>query len=236
MRPFRVLLTLIAAVLLLLGAALLTGAGLQAGSGGRFATSEHRFTTPTAALKSDEIDVGGSTARPADPDPDVGELARVRVVVRPVDPSVPLFVGIGPKDKVEAYLRGTAYDEFASAELSPFRVAFRRVPGAARAVGPAGLPFWTATSAGRGDRVLTWDKPHGAWSTVVMRLDGTPGVDVRASVGLRFGFLLPSGLGSLIAGALLLIYVRVAARRTNGEAPDAPRLDSPPVGSRLRDE
>ena len=162
------------AFLLLAGAGLGAAGGVQAAEGGYFSTSYHRFSTPTAALKSDEIEVGSDRAHAADPNPDLGEVARVRILVRPADPSVPVFVGIGPKAQVESYLRGTAYDDFTSAELRPFRPRFERIPGAAQAPSPNGRPFWVAASQGTGTRTLTWDKTHGAWSVAVMRLDGRP--------------------------------------------------------------
>ncbi|MFB4297702.1 hypothetical protein [Actinomadura sp. NTSP31] len=201
------------AALLLTGGGATAGAAMQAGSGGYFSTAEHRFATPTAALKTDEIEVGSSTARPDDPDPDVGELARVRIVVRPAEPRARLFVGIGPKDQVEAYLRGTAHDVFAGADLKPFHADFERRPGAAAATAPGSQTFWVATSAGSGDRVLSWNKTHGAWSLVVMRMDGSPALDVRASIGLRFGFLAPAGIGLLLIGALAIAYIPFTRRR-----------------------
>ncbi|WP_242909904.1 hypothetical protein [Actinomadura terrae] len=206
-------------VLLLAGSASLAGAGLQARSGGYFGTPEYRFTTDTAALKTDEIDVGSDGARPADPNPDIGELARVRIVVRPKDPSIPLFVGIGPKAKVEEYLRNVAHDEFASARLDPFKAEFRRSPGAATAPDPTVQPFWVATSTGRGTRTLNWNKTHGAWSVVLLRRDGRPGVDADASVGLRFGFLLPTGLGLLLAGTAAVGYLAISRRRSGAGRP-----------------
>jgi hypothetical protein len=63
--------------------------------------------------------------------------------------------------------------------------------------------------AAGGDDVGT----HGAWSVVVMRLDGRPGVDVDASIGLRFGFLLPAGLAALTGGTALLALAPGARRR-----------------------
>ncbi|WP_187438075.1 hypothetical protein [Actinomadura decatromicini] len=208
-------------VLLLAGAGLGAAGALQASEGGYFSTSPHRFATPAAALKSDEIDVGTDSAHAADPNPDIGEAARVRIVVRASDPSVPVFVGIGPKARVEAYLRGTAYDDFRSADLKPFRATFARVPGAARAPAPAGRPLWVATAQGTGTRTLTWDKTGGAWSVVVMRLDGRPGVDVTASIGLRFGFLVPAAAGALLTGTLLLGYVAWARRRPGDSGSDS---------------
>ncbi|MEU6746271.1 hypothetical protein ABZ914_08625 [Spirillospora sp. NPDC046719] len=233
-RPVRITLAVTAAITASAGAALTTGGVLQANSGGRFGTAEHRFTTPTAALKTDEIDVGSDTARPADPDPDVGELAQVRIVVRPADPRTRLFVGIGPKQEVEAYLRTVAHDEFASADLSPFRATFTRHPGAARAASaPARQPFWVAASSGPGVRTLNWNKTHGTWSVAVMRLDGSPGIDVRASVGLRFGFLLPSGLSLLAAGALMLLYIPLS-RRTPHRPSGKPTANAPATPARPR--
>ncbi|WP_433338754.1 hypothetical protein [Spirillospora sp. CA-294931] len=197
---------------LLAGAGLTVGAGLQAGEGGYFGSGEHRFASSTAVLKTDEIQVGETTARADDPMPDLGEVARVKIVLAPSDPSVPVFVGIGPKDQVERYLRGVAHDRFVSAELKPFRASFERVAGAAPSA-PAAQGFWGASSAGTGTRTLTWDKTKGPWSVAVVRLDGRPGLDVRAWVGLRFGFLLPAGLAALAAGAVLLLVAAWPTRR-----------------------
>ncbi|MGH3241209.1 MAG: hypothetical protein ACRDNL_12585 [Spirillospora sp.] len=203
-----------AAPLLLTGAGLAAAAGLQASSGGSFATPEQRFGTSAVALKTDEIEVGSETARAGNPMPDVGELAEVKIVVRAVDPGVPLFVGIGPKEQVEGYLRGVSRDEFVSAELSPFKPVFQRLPGADRAVAPpSGQRFWVASSAGTGARTVKWNKTGGAWSVVVMRMDGRAGVDARASIGLRFGFLLPGAIVALAAGTVPIGWALVARRR-----------------------
>ena len=210
----------VAAVLLLAGGALTLLAALQNSSGGYFSTPTQRFTTSTAALKSDEIDVSSESARAADPNADVGDLARVRVIVRAADPQTRLFVGIGPKQEVEAFLDGTSYDEFTSAELTPFRADFDRLPGRARAESPTAQPFWVASSTGSGPRTVEWNKTPGTWSLVVMRLDGEPGLDVSASIGLRFGFLFPAGIGTLISGSLLLAYALITRQRPTTRSTD----------------
>jgi hypothetical protein len=56
----------------------------------------------------------------------------------------------------------------------------------------------------------TW---RGAWSAVVMNADGSPGVEVRADVGLRFGFLLPLGIALLASGLLLAAGPSLLSRR-----------------------
>lgn len=205
-RPVKVAAVVVGGGLVLAGSGFTAVAGLQAGEGGYFGTPEHRFTTSAAALKTDEIDVRSDVALPADPMPDVGELAKVRLVVKSKNPGERVFVGIGPKRDVETYLRGVAHDEFASARMAPFKAEFRRVPGTASTSAPETQPFWVASSSGTGTRTVSWDKTYGAWSVVVMRSDGRPGVDVRASMGLRFGFLPPAGLILLFGGALTLAY------------------------------
>ncbi|WP_157429559.1 hypothetical protein [Actinomadura oligospora] len=198
----RVLAWTVSSLLLLAGVAAGVVAAIQADTDGYFSTGRHRFTTSAVALKTDEIDVGSSSAHAADPNPDIGEVARVRIKVDPVDPNVPVFVGIGPKDEVESFLRGSAYDDFVSADLKPFQAHFRHVPGASHVPDPTRRTFWVASSSGVGPRTLTWNKTHGAWSVAVLRLDGAPNVDVRASIGLRFAFLAPTAAACLAAGLL----------------------------------
>jgi hypothetical protein len=99
----------------------------------------------------------------------------------------------------------------ASFDLDPFAVRFDRVPGGPGPV-PAAQPFWVATASGPGTQALHWSKERGAWSAVVMNADGSPGVEVGADVGLRFGFLLPIGLALLAAGLLLAAGAAVSGR------------------------
>jgi hypothetical protein len=182
----------------------------QQAEGGYFSTSTEAFSTPTAALVTDEILV--EAGRPGDSPTDVGDLAAVRIRATAADPAEAVFVGIGPKAEVETYLRGVAHDRMVSFELDPLAVRFDRVPGGPGPV-PAGQPFWVATASGRGTQTLLWDKERGAWSAVVMNADGSPGVDVRADVGLRFGFLLPLGVVLLGAGLLLVGCASMLGRR-----------------------
>jgi hypothetical protein len=200
----------LAVLLLVAGGASLVGAAAQRSDGGYFTTPGAWFSSPTAALITEEIDVG--SGQPADPAGDAGELARVRIRVHSADPTIPIFVGVGPSDAVHAYLAGTAHEEFAGASFEPFHATFRRVSGAARADPPAAQPFWVATSVGSGPRTLEWDKSRGAYSLVVMRANGAPGLDVFGDVGLRFGFLVPLGIG-LVSAALVVLVLAGALRR-----------------------
>jgi hypothetical protein len=208
-RAGRVIVTVLAAVLTLAGLAALGAHAAQEAEGGYFTTSTEMFSTPTSALVTDEILV--EAGRPGDSPTDVGDLGEVRIRATPTEPGRALFVGIGPKAEVEAYLRGVAHDRMASFDLDPFAVRFDRVPGGPGPV-PAAQPFWVATASGPGTQALHWSKERGAWSAVVMNADGSPGVEVGADVGLRFGFLLPLGLALLAAGLLLTAGAAVSGR------------------------
>jgi len=209
-RTARALVPALGALLALAGLAAIGAHVAQEAEGGWFTSSTERFSTPTSALVTDEILV--EAGRPGDPPTDLGELAEVRIRANPAEPGRAVFVGIGPKAEVDAYLRGVAHDRMASFDLEPFAVRFDRVPGGP-APSPAAQPFWVATASGPGPQTLLWDKTRGAWSAVVMNTDGTPGVDVRADVGLRFGFLLPVGVILLLAAAMAALWSRTAVPR-----------------------
>jgi hypothetical protein len=204
-----VLATVLAIVLAVAGLAALGADALQRAEGGYFTSSTERLSTPTSALVTDEILV--EAGRPGDSPTDVGDLAEVRIRATPAERGTAMFVGIGPKVEVETYLRGVAHDRMASFELDPFAVRFDRATGGP-APAPAAAPFWVATASGHGTRTVLWEKEQGAWSAVVMNIDGSPGVDIRADIGLRFEFLLPLGVALLGAG-LLLVAASVPARR-----------------------
>ncbi|TQM45951.1 hypothetical protein [Pseudonocardia cypriaca] len=214
-RTGRGLVVAAGALLALAGLAAVGAHVAQQADGGWFASSTERFSTPTSVLVTDEILV--EEGRPGDPPTDLGELAEVRIRATPAEPGQPVFVGIGPKADVDAYLRGTAHDRMASFDLEPFAVRFDRVPGGP-APAPAAQPFWVATASGPGTQTLLWDKTRGAWSAVVMNADGSPGVDVRADVGLRFGFLLPLGVALLAAAALVAAGPSVLRRVRSANA------------------
>lgn len=198
----------VAGALLLLGA-VLTLAGLaQRSEGGFFTTAPGVVATSTSALVTREIDV--EARRPANPSFDVGDLGRVRIRAT-VDPVDAIFLGIGPTAEVERYLRNSAYDEMESYQENPLRVDFRRSLGSEVPGPPADQAFWVASAVGTGGTSLEWDKRGGAWTAVAMNADGRPGVEATVDLGLRIGFLLPTGL-ALLTAALLIARMSVESR------------------------
>ena len=217
-RPLRTdrIAVIAGSALLLVGAVAAVAVGLQEAAGGYVGSGTASFTTPTAAFTTSEIDVRGNTARAADPVNDLGDLAQVRIAIRSPDPDVEIFAGVAPTADIRSYLRRVAHDTFDSATLEPFEATFRRSTGTSPPDDPQDQTFWVASSSGQGELTLDWDKRQGAWSLLIMRADGSAGLDLEASIALRFAFLTPVAIGALSAGALTITGTAIArARRRN---------------------
>jgi hypothetical protein len=118
----------------------------------------------------------------------------------------PVFIGIGPSDKVAAYLAGVKHDVLEDISTSPFRATYVPVPGGAPSGRPADQTFWTATSTGTDERqVLTWTTQPGDWSVVMMNADGSARVGGAISVGATVPILHGIAVGLLIGGAVLFL-------------------------------
>jgi hypothetical protein len=104
MRPGRVVLVVVGALLAVIGFALLVGGAAavigyatQRDGAGDFRTGEIRLASPTYAITSDRIDL--------DSEPglwlvDRGALGTVRLQLDNARPETPVFDGIGPSDDV----------------------------------------------------------------------------------------------------------------------------------------
>ena len=224
MRAGRVLQVVAGAALFVVGVPLLL-AGLalawlhvaERDDEGWFDTSVEAISSPSSAIVSDDVDLGGS---PTDDDwlPIDGELATVRLRVR--SDSAAMFIGIGPTDAVEAYLAGVAHEVVRDGMFSPGPVETDQVAGAARPDPPGSQQFWVAASSDE----LTWDVDAGSWTVVVMRADGQPGIQAEVDGGVRVGWLLPLAVGLGVIGAVLLaagMLLAVTGARS-GATPVAP--------------
>lgn len=165
--------------------------------------------------------------------------ATLRVEAKAVSPHGGIFVGVAPRDEVEAYLQGVPH-----AEIDEFR--FGRGPGDAieyhdRAGGsvpmaPASQSFWRAGVTGEGPQTLLWDIESGDWVLVAMNADGSRVVDISGSIGVKAPWLHGIGVGLLVAGLVLLglglALVLFVARRTRAiPSPEQPAAPAASVGA-----
>ncbi|MGA7229284.1 MAG: hypothetical protein WBZ45_13860 [Acidimicrobiia bacterium] len=156
-------------------------------------------------------------------------LGRFRVEAES-DEGTALFMGVGPSEEVAAYLADVEYTEVTNVEAigaqvirigSSARASLIEHAGSSTPQPPAGLGFWTVSTQGEGPRNLDWEPESGAWTLVIMNVDGVSGVEISTSVGVDTPWitigLVILGLMSLLTAIGAVILSVVASGRP---APD----------------
>ena len=218
------LVALVALALLAAGAGLLW-VDSERDADGYVSTDRETFTTRTAALATDNLDVDleglGTVLRES-------RYGHLRVSVAPKGDQ-DLFVGVARTSDVDRYLRGTAHTVVTDVDLDPFHSTERNVPGGLGVVAPTTRSIWEASAHGPGTRTLDWKVQDGDWSVVVMNADGSPGVDAGVRAGVNITSLdemawgtLGGGVALLAGSALLLVLGLRTPRppRAGAGAPD----------------
>ena len=201
----RILLIVFGSILGLIALALLAGGGIliwadqtQRDDDDFFTSPTEQFSTTSYALTHENLDLGDL------PDWLVGEhrLGDVRIRGTSVG-GTPLFVGIAPKNDLDAYLSGVAHAEVDNLDYHPFSVDYVDVAGGAPRTPPGQESFWVASAAGPGTQTLTWKVESGSWAALAMNADGTAGVTADLSFGAEAPFIGWLAAGLLVAGVLL---------------------------------
>jgi hypothetical protein len=227
MRPGKIALAVVGALVALIAVGLIAGGGgllwaygTQRSADGFFTSPEVTLSTDGYALTSTEIDLG---SRPGDWFPS-GRLATVRLEVDSQD-TAPVFVGIGPDTDVDSYLGGVEYSEVARIGPDPAHVTYRSVAGEAPSTPPSEQAFWAASTEGSGPQTLTWELEQGEWTVVIMNADTSPGVTVDAAAGARTELMVPVSafllVGGLVFAAIAAVLLVVAVRRPGEAVPVA---------------
>jgi hypothetical protein len=205
----------------LFGATVLVGSGFAAlawqhrDSAGYFTSGHAALTSRAYAVTAPDltVDVRGPDAVTA------GRLlGRVRLEVRGTGEGRPLFVGIGPADRVADYLATVGHSEIRDLQVDPVSVSYRELPGAGPATPPAQQPLWVRSVSGDGPLSLNWSAQAGDWSVVIMNADGSAAVDADVrlagtlpAVGWAALVLLIVGIW-LLAGGLILVALAFGTR------------------------
>jgi hypothetical protein len=175
-------------------------AAVEQGDDGFLTTPTQRYSVDSYALTTSEVTVIIDDAQPGSRPP-IGELL---VQATPDDSNRPVFVGIGPRDQVAAYLSGVEHTELVQVSFNPFRPSYRTVPGTGTPEPPGQQDFWTVSAEGAGMQSVDMAVESGQWVAVVMNADGSPGITADITGGARTELLGPITLGLTLATVLLL--------------------------------
>lgn len=210
----RVVALVIGAVLALVSLGLLGGGGTLLWAdqtqrhGGFVTTGAAAYSTSGYALATEHARLGWGLLL-------TGLVGEVRIQIASASPGRPVFIAVGPSDRVAAYLSGTAY-----ATVTGTGTGGLVSHGGIRRPSPPGAAgIWAARAAGTGTQVLRWTARSGTWTVVAMNPDGSPGLAVRASAGVSAPGLLRLAIEALIGGvlaallsaALIMVPVRLAS-------------------------
>jgi hypothetical protein len=219
------LVTLLSLGFLTVGGLLLWGDS-QKDAGGYISTRTDRFSTETAALATDNLDVNlGGTSSVVDTD----LFGKVRLRAESQD-GKPVFIGIARTSDVSDYLRGTAHELVTDIDTSPFQADYSRKGGDRKIAAPGKQDIWAASAHGDGRQALTWDVEDGDWSVVVMNADGSPGVHADVSAAANLSWLDDAGRVAITTGVVLLFiagglfYLGVRPQRGTGAPVGSPAV------------
>ena len=190
--------------------------------------SEGFYTTPVIQLEKDSytvvtkptnIDLGDdwewiSWGRRWDPT----DFLTLKIEGSSNNPSKQIFLGIAEISDLESYLQDVKYDEVTDLRIRRPGLEYTDHPGASKPEAPTTQTFWTASAYGEGRQTLEWGIEEGTYSLVLMNDDGSQGLDLAVSIGVKVppvvGWI---GVAILVVGiiflgvAVLMIYF--AARR-----------------------
>ena len=207
MRPGRIVMLVLGTLSALLGLGLLAGAAaagfanyLQRDNG-YFTTPSERYLTNSYALTTPRLDMMNDDGVPASPVGMVGSLMLGGSAAAGKD----IFIGIGPRSDVEAYLSGVSHSEITEVRFNPFAVDYRDVAGTQVPARPADQGFWAASATGPGEQQLEWDLRSGSWAVVIMNADASAPVAVDLKAGARSELLWPVFIGLLVGGIVFLL-------------------------------
>jgi hypothetical protein len=226
MNAGKVVALVFGSLFLLIGIVLLIGGGTLVGVDLGFKDDEGFLNSPEAELSHD----GYAIAAPVLLEDEWIWWWRhpTRAQVR-MEGDEAIFLGLGERDDVEAFLAGVSHAEIRDLDFDEFRetrvwaAEFREFVGPNAPQTPSTQAFWAASAEGDGVQTLRWEVEAGDWLLVAMNADGSRGIELDGTVGVEAPWLLGLGIGLLAAGlvvaAIGLALVLVVARSSRAAPP-----------------
>jgi hypothetical protein len=132
-------------------------------------------------------------------------IGDVRVEVTGAESSTAVFVGVARAADVDRYLTGVGHGRVDRLGPDGGPGAVTEIRGGAPTSLPRDEDLWVAQVQGPGTQTLQWTPSDGDWTVVVMRADGSAGVDVDARAGVTVPALPWLWVGLLVLGGVLAV-------------------------------
>jgi len=181
----RVVAVVLGSLVLLVGIALLFGGGALVGIDRGFTDANGFLTVPSTALERDTYAVVGQAFFEGEWIWWYRNPTTVRVQMTG---DQPVFVGIGPRADIDAYLADVSYAEIEDIDFREDRrdrvwaSSYEDHIGSNAPARPGDQTFWQAVAEGEGPQTVLWTIEPGDWSSAMNRSrTWLPGVTKSAS-------------------------------------------------------
>lgn len=192
----------------------------QRDTAGYLTTESRSIDTSSYAITSDDIHLGGPVGWLAP----ARLLGTIRVRATSVNPKVPVFVGIGPTERIDQYLGNVPH-----LLVNGWGIGDAGLAGgnAAPIAAPDAIDVWAAHVSGPGTKALFWPAASGSWVLAVMNANGQPGVAVQADVGVTLPALngiavVLVAVGVVLAVTAIALVAIPVARASRSPGPNSP--------------
>ncbi len=217
--PRNYVLIIVGTIVGLIGLALLAGGGALLWANQTLRDDDGYFTSRTATYVSDGRAIASENLDLGDLPGGSGRWGEVRIRATGAA-GRPVFVGIASRDDVQRYLSGVQHAELTDVDVDPFAATYEPRPGTRTPAPPDAQGFWVAQVQGSDPLTLTWDLADGNWQIVAMNPDGSEGVALDASLGVKIAHAVTVAVGLLVGGILLLgggiLMIVFGGRRRGG--------------------
>jgi hypothetical protein len=133
------------------------------------------------------------------------KLVTLQAEVTTVEGNSGIFVGVGPREKVAAYLSGVAHSVVVNVRYSPAIVQYRNVAGDQSPAAPEDQKFWAVSDVGQGSAEIETTIQQGDWVLVVMNRNASQNVNVEATVGANSPLLVSTAVALILLGAAMIV-------------------------------
>lgn len=206
---FGVFFLLLGISLTISGIAIFAVSSIYTDGDGYLTTPQYQLSQPgSVAITMSHIDINIKDTTPQWIQNDLGKFVKLRITLS--DPSY--FIGIGNSTQVEKYLSNVTYTEINNFDLktgitykSPTNPTSTADLSTNKPLNETSF-LWDAIGQ---QSVLNWAPKKGSWTIVIMKIDGTKGIDVGVKAGVKIPLLTAIAMFLVVFGMMFVILALV---------------------------